>query len=232
MQIAKSERYYRQYQVQQKFEEFNTALFEHQKKTDPKVQKLIKNSEELLGITNLKSMCAISITNADMLLGNYTFGGPIRDFTITEATSCDQTNNGISLVPGMNLMMENGVKLNIHSNRVSVDTTNLIGDEQYAKGMDASRALTLFIKYANGQNGSLGLNGEMRKDVLAVLKQNGINTNEPFTVNNTEFNIHEHGHLEKSGVINKTFTFLPDHILRKICDSYNLDFSWGDNDTV
>ncbi len=226
MEIVKSERYYKQYQLNKKFEDFNTALFDYQKKNDPKIQRLIKNSEELLGVTNLKSMCAMSMSNADMLLGNDYFG-KIDDFTLIENAGYDKTQNSISLVPGMNLMLDNGVKLNIHSNRVSVDTTTLVGDDRYSEGMNASRALTTFIKYANGQNGSAGLNGEMRKEVLAVLEQNGININKPFTINGTEFNTHEHGNLEKSGVINKTFTLLPDHILRKICEGYNLDFDWN-----
>lgn len=214
------------HQNQKKFVEFNNLLFEHQKKNDPNVQRLMENSEKVIGHSDFKSMCAMSMSNAHMLLGNDYFGGRIDDFTVIENAGYDKTQNSISLVPGMNLMLDNGVQLNIRSNRVSVDTTSFVGDVQYSEGMDASRALTLFIKYANGQNGSAGLNGKMRKEVLAVLEQNGININKPFTINGTEFNTHEHGNLEKSGVINKTFTLLPDHILRKICDSYNLDFDW------
>lgn len=166
------------------------------------------------------------ITYEALIAGNDLFS----PFTITENNGYNKYENSISLVPGTEIDLKNGMVLKIKDNFVDIycKDDSLYSTEKYKHAGSLSAALNKFIRYANGQNGSLGFDDEMRKLVTSVLEKMGIDTTKVFKVNGTSFSTTENnrGTLEKVGS-NPYYSMIPEYMMKQVLESYDSNAKWA-----
>lgn len=171
------------------------------------------------------TMTRLPITYENLMIGNNLFS----PFTVKEGCSLNKTENSISLISGTDIDLGNGMVLKIKDNMVDIfcKDDRLYTEDNYINAGKMAAALNKFIRYANGQNGSLGFDDEQRELVASVLEKMGINTKIPFVVNNTHFSTTENnrGTLEKIGV-DPSNTMLPDYMMKQVISSYESNFKW------
>ncbi|SET00892.1 hypothetical protein SAMN05660297_01182 [Natronincola peptidivorans] len=164
-------------------------------------------------------------TSEDIMLGNNLFS----PFTVKEGFGLNKTENSISLIPGTNIDLGNGMVIRIKDNIVDIfcKDDGLYNEDNYINAGKMAAALNKFIRYANGQSGSFGFDNEQRKLVISVLEKMGINTRIPFEVNHTHFSTTERGAstLEKMGV-DPSNTILPDYMMKQVISRYESNSKW------
>lgn len=231
MQIGSISNAFNVGKYQKKFEEFNNAFADHLALTDPKVQQLTSNLKRDFGVSNIKHMNAVNISYEDLMGGNDIFRPNKEPYTVKENLGFNASKNSISIVPGLNIPFASGINIKIQDSGTTVEYSGSVNGSVFEDAITTASALDRFIKYANGQSGSLGFDNDKRSSVVSLLNKIGIDTSKEFYVNGTAFNTSDYKRLEKSGVVNPTFTLIPEYQMKlkidQLVKNYGIDFDWG-----
>ena len=213
---------------QKKFEDFaekatelqnSGAIVGNEKKL---VIKGIKDGKEI----TLKHMWIPRVTAEDLKIGN----NMNSRYTYLFNQGLNREQNSISIVPGTTIDLKNGMKLQVTHNSVYVVSDNAsYNPVNFQDAREKAVALNHFIRYANGQSGCFGFNDEQRRDVASVLQEMGIDTNKTFIVNGVAFDTkhRETGTLEKVGITNPMYAWLPAQQMREVFERYEMNFDWS-----
>ena len=209
---------------QTKFIQFQKTLSKQHIEAYNASGKSFEKLKEELGVKELEFKMPPPITPKDLMLGNDAFGSQRFNYSYTKNTGIDRTNNKIALVPGMDIDISPNIKLSIMHNMVKANFNGPVTDDQAQEAQDLAYSLDLLIKYANDQSGALNFDTDKRNQVSSLLRKLGLDTNQPVTINETEFNTKDHGFLEKSGVLDLNFTRIPTYQMKQIYESYGFEF--------
>lgn len=174
---------------------------------------------------NLKYTRLPSVTYEDIMVGNDIFSR----FTVRADKGFNKSENSISLVPGVDIDLGNGIVLKITDSKVEMHyDERTITEEKFRKAGQIAAALNKFIRYANGQNGSFGFDSEQRKLVETALKKLGIDTSREFIVNGTAFTTtgNVNGTLEKVDYDHR-YAMLPAHMWEEVLNRYDANSKWA-----
>lgn len=204
---------------QKKFSEFEKILSDQYKKTY-QGKKMIEDLKSIMTEDQLKVFDVDNFTRKIAFTKSQY--DSLGQFNRPEYTyhSDEGHHNDITLVENKTLDYKYGVKYKIMNNHVETTYSHQISDDQLKEVIDLSSALDRFIRYANGQGGTPGLDKTEEENLMSLLSRNGVDTNKAFVANGIEFNTEMMGKLEKTGVESFGFTSLPDYVIKKQFNAY------------
>jgi hypothetical protein len=150
-----------------------------------------------------------------------------ENFNFTSRNALKSTQNSVSLVPGDTLDLGDGYFLEITENAVLPKSKKEAYDSNKMKeASDIAGALNTFIRFANGQSGSMFFDQVQLNRIMPLLSKLGIDLSKSFTVNNSEFS-NVNGNIQKQGGAYGQPTFteqLTKNLIRRAIDKYVNNF--------
>ncbi len=173
-------------------EEFDTFYDNYQ--TEPLKKKQISDFFSNNNITAVRNF-VYEVTPEELFnnhIGN-------DNFNFTSRNALNGTQNSISFVPGDMFDLGDGYYLEITENAVLPKCKNEAYDPNRMKEVsDIAGALNIFIRFANGQTGSMFFDEVQQNRITPLLSKLGIDLSKSFTVNNSDFS-KVNGNIQKQG---------------------------------
>ncbi len=150
-----------------------------------------------------------------------------ENFNFTSRNALNSTQNSVSFVPGDTFDLGDGYYLEITENAVLPKCKNEAYDPNRMKEVsDIAGALNTFIRFANGQTGSMFFDEVQQNRIAPLLSKLGIDLSKSFTVNNSDFS-KVNGNIQKQwGAYGQpTFTEqLTKNLIERAIDKYVNNF--------
>lgn len=150
-----------------------------------------------------------------------------ENFNFTSRNDLDNVENSVSFRPGDTFDLGDGYYLEITKNEVLAKCKNETYDSNRMREVsDIAGALNTFIRFANGQTGSMYFDEVQQSRVTPLLSKLGIDLSKPFTVNNTEFS-KVSGSIRKQGAAYGQPAFtdqLTKNLIERAIDKYVNNF--------
>ena len=150
-----------------------------------------------------------------------------ENFNFTSRNTPNSTQNSVSFVPRDTFDLGDGYYLEITENTVLPKCKNETYDPNRMNEVsDMAGTLDTFIRFANGQTGSMFFDEVQQNRIAPLLSKLGIDLSKPFTVNNSDFS-KVNGNIQKQGSSYGQPTFteqLTRNLLKRAIDKYVKNF--------
>lgn len=150
-----------------------------------------------------------------------------ENFNFTSKNTLNNTQNSVSFVPGDTFDLGDGYYLEITKNEVLPKCKNqAYAPDKMKEVSDIAGALNTFIRFANGQSGSMFFDEVQQNRIIPFLSKLGIDLSKLFTVNNSDFS-KVNGNIQKQGGTYGQPTFteqLTKNLIERAIDQYVNNF--------
>ncbi len=201
-------------------EDFDTFYENYQ--TEPLQKKQISDFFSNNNITAVRNF--VYDVTPEELLNDHRIN---ENFSFTSSNTLISAKNSVSFVPGDTLDLGDGYYLEITENAVLPKYKNETYDPNRMKEVsDIAGALNTFIRFANGQTGSIFFDEVQQNRITPLLSKLGIDLSKSFTVNNSDF-FKANGNIQKQGVAYGQPTFteqLTKNLIERTIEKYVNNF--------